>query len=67
MSFMAFFSGNLLCVNNRNSVGEKETKCLIDLVVSIGCWENSMVREKKLDLLRLVSDTIHGSTGQINL
>ena len=44
----------------------KSLKCLFDLVVGYGGWENSLICGKNFDFLRLANDTIHGSTGPMN-
>ena len=67
MSSLASFPAHLLCINHKNPVGEKKMKCLFDLVVSNGGWENNVICGKKLDLLHLAYDTIHGPTGPMNL
>ena len=67
MSTLASFPAHLLCINNKNTVGEKEMKCLFDHVVSNVGWENSLIHGKKLNLVRLANNTIHGPTGPMNL
>ena len=42
-------------------------KCLFDLVVSNGGWENSLICGKKLDFLHLANNTFHRPIGPIHI
>ena len=66
MAATASFPAHLLSMSERNGIGQKEMRHLFDLVVLNGGWENSMVRGKKLDFLKLANVTIHAVTGPMN-
>ena len=66
MTVTAIFPAHLLSISERNDIGQKEMRHLFDLVVSNGGWENSMVRGKKLDFLKVANLTIHAVTGPMN-